>query len=386
MPVESASPFYFVTEKKFECGEDGEPIARNFTDVGAVVAVFDGMGGAGASQVQVDSTYTNIEGMCSMAYLASRAASRAVSGAIAQFGKSDLGALKVELEKVITEKLKNLAERPGGRGAGPRIRGTMLSEYPTTVAIGIVRPSPDEFGERCVTVYWAGDSRVYAIIPSELVPLQLLTIDHTETGGGGDAALDKFASSSGLNLDQREYELPREAAVIAMTDGCYGYMTPFQLMLLLIKRLQFSKNYEDWLSAIKSDIVAVAGDDASFAISFGEGGFDALKMATSKIYANLEPLIFAPEGPNLNPFIIVHDPSKYSAFFENCEAKRRPAELGTIMSNSDVAPVSVTAPVLVTPPVSVIGPISVTAPVSVTKPGLGSDFTRIDDTKKGFKA
>ena len=56
------------------------------------------------------------------------------------------------------------------------------------------------------------------------------------------------------------------------------------------------------------------------------------------------------------------------------------------MSNSDVAPVSVTAPVLVTPPVSVIGPISATAPVSVTKPGLGSDFTRIDDTKKGFKA
>ena len=337
MRVESASLPHFVTEKRAGQGEDGDPIARNFSDVGDVVAVFDGMGGAGATQVPVDLTYSKADGKCSMAYLASRAARHAVVGVIGQFGKSNLGDIKHRLEEAITKKLKDLAERPGGRGAEPRIRGTILSEYPTTVAIGIVRPSTGEFEDRCVTVYWAGDSRVYAILPNELVPLQLLTIDHTPPGGGGDAALQRFASSSDVNLDEREYILPPGAAVIAMTDGCYGYMTPFQLMFVLIKRLQVSRNCEEWISAVQDDIVAVAGDDASFAISFGVGGFDALKEQTATIFDNLVPLVFAPEKPEPNPFIVLHDKRKYEEFFLASEAKRQLTALGVIVPNLDVA-------------------------------------------------
>ena len=41
----------FVTEKKLGLGEDGPPLAVSIKSLGDVVAVFDGMGGAGAVQV-----------------------------------------------------------------------------------------------------------------------------------------------------------------------------------------------------------------------------------------------------------------------------------------------------------------------------------------------
>lgn len=317
------SPESFVTEKINGQGEDGDPIATRYSDIGDVVAVFDGMGGAGATQVPVDSSVsTMVDSKCSMAYLASRVTSRTVSKALGQLGASNLPKLKSKIEIDVKAELTKLSERPGGKGAEPRLRGSILHEYPTTVALAVVKPSADEFNWRSVNVYWAGDSRIYAFDPDRPIPLQLLTRDHTEIGGGGDGALSKFASVAGLDLDEREYYLRPSAAVIAMSDGCYGYMTALRLMFLLTQEMRFARNCDEWMLKIKNRISAVAGDDTSFAISFGEGGFDALREQVADLYLELEQIIYVPESKKPNRFVLAHDSRQFESLFDENEARR----------------------------------------------------------------
>ncbi len=313
----------FVTEKIVGRGEDGDPIAYPYSDLGDVVAVFDGMGGSGATQVPVDSSVTALtEPMCSMAYLASRVASRTVSQVLGQLGVSNLSKLKSQIEVAVKAELTKLVERPGGQGAEPRLRGTILAEYPTTIALAVVSPPADEFNWRHVNVYWAGDSRVYAFDPDRLIPLQLLTRDHTDEGGGGDAALKRFASSTKLDLDHREYDLPPSSAVIAMSDGCYAYMSPLRLMFLLTQEMRFARNSDEWILAIRSRISSVAQDDTSFAISFGEGGFDALRERLTDYYLELSPLMYIPERVKPNRLVLPHNSGQFEELFDENERRR----------------------------------------------------------------
>lgn len=299
----------FVTEKKLGLGEDANPLARHIPSIGDAIGVFDGMGGAGSMQVPDD----NEKDMCSMARLASKHAETAVGSVLDQWGKDDLGGLKAQLDLAITKKLQVLAERKGGKGPERRMRGTILALYPTTVALAIVRPSKDEFGSRRVHVFWAGDSRVYAFDPGRLIPLQVLTRDHIDSGEGGDAALARYASAEKLDLDQREFLLPPAASVMAMTDGCYGYMSHFHLMYLLMSKMVRSRNVEEWIERIKFAISAVAGDDTGFALTLGEGGFAALKQRVEPLLDQLEPLAHLVETSPPNSYVM---PYKNSAYYE----------------------------------------------------------------------
>ena len=315
----------FVTEKKVGMGEDAPPISRNYKDLGDVVAVFDGMGGSGATQVPVDSTITAMaEGKCSMAYIASRVVSRTVEQVLGQLGSSNLPKLKSQVEAAVKAELVKLAERPDGKGPEPRLRGTILAEYPTTVAIAVVRPSADEFNRRQVNVYWAGDSRIYALIPDpdQTIPLQLLTRDHSDFGEGGDAPLERYACTKGLDLEESEYSLPPSSAVIAMSDGCFAYMSPFRLLFLLIQEIRFARNIDEWIDAIKTKISSIAGDDCSFAISLGEGGFDALRERVADVYSELEPLMYVPQDIKPNRYVLTHQESMFEELFDETRNRR----------------------------------------------------------------
>jgi hypothetical protein len=317
----------FMTEKRVGLGEDAEPIAQYVRDLdGDVVGVFDGMGGAGATVVPAE----NEKDRCSMAYLASRIAREEVVKVLCQFGKEDLTALRSTIESSVVSRLVKLTEREEGKGPEKRIRGTILAEYPTTVALAVIQTSKSEHATRKATAYWAGDSRIYCLDPALQVPLQVLTRDHSEPGGGGDAALQRFASAAGLSLESREFELPPEAAVIAMTDGCYGYMSNFQLMYLLVSQMVRSRDETEWKERIKARISRVAGDDTSFSISFGSGGFAQLKQALEPRLSQMEPIAFIVETDPPNPLIIPHIES---AFFEVLRASdRQVASEGSIVS------------------------------------------------------
>jgi hypothetical protein len=318
MSVGSFGIVGFVTEKKAGLGEDAEPIFEHMSNIDCdVVGVFDGMGGAGATLVPAE--HENDDARYSMAFLASRVAKRAARNAISQ-SKDDLAGLKAMIETSIAAQLAKLSERKDGKGPENRIRGTILAEYPTTVALAIVQTSKSEHATRKATAYWAGDSRIYCLDPALRVPLQVLTRDHTELGSGGDAALQRFASAKGLDLEARDYELPPEAAVIAMTDGCYAYMSNFQLMYLLVSQMARSHDEMEWRNRIRERISRVAGDDTSFSISFGRGGFAQLKQNLELRLSQMEPLAFVVETSPPNPLIVPHNES---AYFELLDAVER---------------------------------------------------------------
>jgi hypothetical protein len=132
--------------------------------------------------------------------------------------------------------------------------------------------------------------------------------------------LQRFASGAGLSLESRDFELPPEAAVIAMTDGCYGYMSNFQLMYLLISQMMRARDEQEWIERIKERISRVAGDDTSFSISFGSGGFPQLKQSLELRLSQMEPIAFLVETNPPNPLIIPHNAS---AYFELLDAIER---------------------------------------------------------------
>jgi len=306
----------FVTEKKVGFGEDAEPLARHILRVGDVIGVFDGLGGAGATQVPDENEID----VCSMARLASRHTATTVGQVLNQWGKDDLTGLKSQLDVAVVQNLHRLAERKGGRGSEPRLRGTILHPYPTTVALAVVRPSKDEFNNRRVTVFWAGDSRVYAFDPSRLIPLQALTRDHSESGG--DAALSRYASANTLDLEERDFLLPPATSVIAMTDGCYGYMSHFRLMYLMMSLIVRSRAVEEWIERVRAAISARAGDDSSFAITLGEGGFRSLQQQCEARLDQLEVIAHLVETSPPNPYVLPHDDSRFYEFLDADDQRR----------------------------------------------------------------
>jgi len=329
----------FVTEKRAGLGEDAKPLFTHIQLVGSVVGVFDGMGGAGAILVPEE----NLKDQCSMARLASRIAKRAALSELNQWGKEDLSNLKTQIEAAITAQLRMLTKRPGGKGPEGKLRGTILSLYPTTVAIAVVRPMKDELRQRQLKILWAGDSRVYALDFSQQIPLQILTRDHTRSGDGGDGALSRFASADGLELEESDFNLPPSAAVIAMTDGCYGYMSPFRLLYTLVKHLVRSRDAEEWILRIQTDISSVAGDDTSFAISFGEGGFVACQQEAEKLLDYLEPIAHIQEVSPPNPYIVPFEESAYMELLVNQENRRQGAGVSTVIRTEiESAPSTIT--------------------------------------------
>lgn len=160
-----------------------------------------------------------------------------------------------------------------------------------------------------------------------------MTRDHSEPGGGGDAALARFASTAGLDLEEREYSLSSSSAVIAMSDGCYAYMSPYRLLLLLIQEMKFARNVEEWIESIKTKISAKAGDDSSFAISFGEGGFEALRERVADVYSELEPLMYVPEGTKPNRYVLAHHANLFEELFDENERRKLAASTAPLISS-----------------------------------------------------
>jgi serine/threonine protein phosphatase PrpC len=254
----------FVTEKKMGMGQDGPPVIHTWTTAEgrrSIVAVFDGMGGAGSTLVPDLEEDRQVP----MAYLASRVAAKAFLRGFSQMTPS-MSPLEIKncLEAEVKRALGNLMEREGGSPSS-RVRGDMIKNYPTTVAAAIIDDVPE--GRR-VHPIWAGDSRVYALLPNELL-LQQLTIDHTGSGDsndGGDAALTRCATPEQVELESAEYLLPADAVVFVATDGCFAYQPTQFLVTTLIEELDRSHDCNEYSAHLAGALSSVSGDDCAISM------------------------------------------------------------------------------------------------------------------------
>jgi hypothetical protein len=274
---------WFWTEKVPGEGEDAEPLLL----VGyerSLLAVFDGMGGAGGT------VYDTPGGSHSGAWFASRLARDVVAGHLPEIvgpGPDIDGAATARL---LTERLRAALVKRLDEFDAPRstLRSKLLKALPTTMAMAyLVRTEPDGDAYAC-HCFWAGDSRMYLFDPES--GAQQLTTDDYRSGGDAlrnlidDAVMNNCLSAdTDFHINYRRVDLQVPFLLIAATDGCFGYVpSPMHFEHLILSTLAEAPNPDAWREALRSSVVAVAGDDAALALLGVGGHIDGLR----DIFAN----------------------------------------------------------------------------------------------------
>jgi serine/threonine protein phosphatase PrpC len=274
--------FGFNLAKVAGHGEDSDPILREGPDLG-LVAVFDGMGGAGGT------VYDTADGQHSGAYLASRIArdvveahllerlapERPLSGAAAAAEVHD--AIESALQSALT----------GLNAPATRLRSRLLRALPTTMALAVLQRTEPGGAEWTCQVLSAGDSRVYVFSPDGM---RQLSVDDLRDPGDAMANLEHdsvisnaLSADTEFSVNHRRVLLEAPFFVVCATDGCFGYLrSPMHFEALVLRALAAAADEEGWSAAIQHEIAAVTGDDAS--------------MATIAVGADLSTLqqLFAP--------------------------------------------------------------------------------------------
>jgi hypothetical protein len=245
-------------------GEDALPIACATGPSSGAVAVFDGLGGAGAALVTTDV------GEQSHARVAATLA-RTVTAQFLQAARplpdGDTAAAQL-LAAMLRDAFAGYVEEHGlGKG---RLRSRLIRTLPTTLALG--RYGSGVSGLMCEAI-WAGDSRVYLLTPES--GLQQLSDDDLRSGADAldnlhlDSPLSNLVSASvPFTINTRTVRVSSTYPILfAATDGCFGYLpTPWHFEFLLLDSLQQADSFEDWKHRIDVGIATVTGDDVSLAL------------------------------------------------------------------------------------------------------------------------
>ena len=249
----------------------------------AIVSVFDGCGGLGSR------TYRDFGGNTG-AYMASRLLSGAAHSWFRDHHDRPFadcaqlaGSMTAYFNKAYTLAASRIREES-------RIRGSMVRDLPTTGAIAFARQEGDAIR---LYVLWAGDSRVYLLNKEGLAQL---TQDDAEGGDAlhaltNDAALTNLLSCDGkYTLHCRTLEVREPCAILAATDGCFGYIpTPMEFEYTLLSALRSAKNVDELRKMIREAILSVAGDDFTLGwMSFFCGTYEKLQNAFAPRLEELE--------------------------------------------------------------------------------------------------
>ena len=259
-------------------GEDADPTYLTHPDGGRLLAVYDGMGGAGGRVL------LHRDGRAySEAYFASRWVRTAVEDwFLGSAGTSEVRGID-ELQRSIRESVGTLRRQlPVLRSS---VRGSMDRALPTTLAALVVGPHQTGERPRPLTAIWAGDSRAFVLTATN--GLQQLTTDHVRDGDVlsqlvNDAPLSNVISAShGFELACQVLELPDPFIAVCATDGVFGYVrTPGEVEHLLLDALILADSPESWARRLARHVGRITGDDASLvAAAIGFDSFDHLRTA-----------------------------------------------------------------------------------------------------------
>jgi serine/threonine protein phosphatase PrpC len=258
--------FAFNLGKIPDQGEDSDPILRDGRDLG-LIAVFDGMGGAGGT------VYETPDGPRTGAYLASRLARDVVERRMLNLlepdwnlnGEAAADDLHRSVREALVERLAELKAPASG------LRSRLLRALPTTMALlALQRTQPGGATWAC-HVLWAGDSRAYAF---EAEGARQLTTDDLRDPGDAMANLRRdsvvsnaMSADTDFHVNYRKVELQAPFLVACATDGCFGYVrSPMHFEHLVLSHLLQAPSPDSWSAALQRDITAVTGDDAAMSL------------------------------------------------------------------------------------------------------------------------
>jgi serine/threonine protein phosphatase PrpC len=263
------------TEKKKGRGEDAPPTALSHRAGRGVLAVYDGVGGAGARAVGSTPDQQEVSG----AFVASR---------VAHFALEDWFFTSVG-QRPITESagLESaiLAGLSGtGIARGGKITGTMVRPLPTTLAAIEYELTG---GDLNLVARWAGDSRAYVLDPAE--GLQVVTQDDTEENDALNQLANDPPMTNMICADRsfRINEFPLinvihpPTVILCATDGFFHYVkTPAHFEYLLLDTMNMAASLHEWAARLAEYPQGSSADDASLVIAaFGYRSFPDMKQA-----------------------------------------------------------------------------------------------------------
>lgn len=257
------------SEKVDGKGEDAPPLVLSTSDLtSAIVAVADGLGGAGARTVRTPN------GEATAAQVASRQVLDQLAAWWSETGEApqpDLLDLKRALAGILRVQLGHQEE------AG--LIGTLVREYPSTLAAAMVRRRHDR---SYIRVIWAGDSRVYLL---DKHGFGLLTTDQVSGDADELAQLyvdpqmtNMISADRSFNLMTAETTVEGPFLLLTATDGCFGYLPgPGHFEAVLWDEIEEAASPDEWARRLTRRFNGVAGDDTSFAGMLVGSSFESLK-------------------------------------------------------------------------------------------------------------
>jgi serine/threonine protein phosphatase PrpC len=287
--------FGFNLGKIKDQGEDSDPILRDGPDLG-LIAVFDGMGGAGGT------VYETPDGPRTGAYLASRVARDVVERRMLELlepdwnlnGEATAQDLRRAVRQALVERLAELKAPKSG------LRSRLLRALPTTMALVALQRSQPGGPTWTCHVLWAGDSRAYAFEP-EGGARQLTTDDIRDEG---DAMLNlrqdsvvsnAMSADTDFHVNYRKVTLRAPFLIAAATDGCFGYVpSPMHFEHLVLATMEKATSTDEWSSALQSHISVVTGDDAAMSLLGVGASFEDFQALFAERVDQLERAFTAP--------------------------------------------------------------------------------------------
>jgi serine/threonine protein phosphatase PrpC len=280
--------FGFNLGKVLDHGEDSDPILRDGPDLG-LLAVFDGMGGAGGT------VYETPDGPRSGAYLASRIARDVVERRMLQLlvpdwnlkGTAAAEDLRQSVQEALQERLAELKAPKSG------LRSRLLRALPTTMAAIALQRTQRSGSKWLCHVFWAGDSRAYVFEPDGA--RQLMTDDLREPSDAmanlrrDSVVSNAMSADTEFSVNYRRVELEAPFLLVCATDGCFGYVpSPMHFEHLVLAPLTTARTVDAWSEAVQRDIAAVTGDDAAMSVMAVGAGLDELRSLYAPRVAELK--------------------------------------------------------------------------------------------------
>ncbi|SDS58190.1 Serine/threonine protein phosphatase PrpC [Friedmanniella luteola] len=286
--------FGFNLGKIADHGEDSDPILRDGPDLG-LLAVFDGMGGAGGT------VYETEDGSHSGAYLASRLARDVVEHRMLDLLVPDWNlkgeAAAADLQRAVQAALQDrLAELKAPKSA---LRSRLLRALPTTMAMLALQRTQRGGSRWLCHTFWAGDSRAYVFEPGGA--RQLTTDDLREPSDAmtnlhrDSVVSNAMSADTAFHVNYRRVELRAPFLLVSATDGCFGYLpSPMHFEHLVLSTLLGARNVAAWSQAIQDQVSVVTGDDAAMSVMAVGADLDELKALYAPRVEELEQQFTTP--------------------------------------------------------------------------------------------
>lgn len=249
----------FNQEKKYQLGEDADPLSVIKEDIG-FVGVFDGMGGSGATEhtLSDNSKHTS-------AYLASRLVCKSVMKYIKENPQPDIE--PIHLQQYVKDQLDKYAVENNIKPTG--LRSPIIRILPTTLSFIAYKQEHDNID---IYSYWCGDSRNYLLTKDGLRQISTDDLkskqDPLENLRNDDAlsnciCQDRDFTINKLHIDNQQIPI----ILLSATDGCFGYLSsPMHFENLLLETLIQSEDIEQWKMHIIEALKPISGDDFSMSI------------------------------------------------------------------------------------------------------------------------